>query len=123
MMERLFAKHSEEMEAKAEAHQEKADAKTEARLERMEATMHSMRSDIERSVRKQVEDVLSVVNRRTHSLELDITEKFESTQVKLDTDNIKQLSGNKNQFKKAVLQFLHLYSFYSMEEFFKYKDK
>jgi hypothetical protein len=38
-------------------------------------------------------------------------------------DNIKQLSGNKNHFKKAVLQFLHLYSFYSMEEFFKYKDK
>jgi hypothetical protein len=37
-------------------------------------------------------------------------------------DNIKQLSGNKNQFKKAVLQFLYLYSFYSMEEFLKYKD-
>jgi hypothetical protein len=37
-------------------------------------------------------------------------------------DNIKQLSGNKNQFKKAVLQCLYLYSFYSMEEFFKYKD-
>jgi hypothetical protein len=33
-------------------------------------------------------------------------------------DNIKQLSGNKNQFKKAVLQFLYLYSLYSMEEFF-----
>jgi hypothetical protein len=37
-------------------------------------------------------------------------------------DNIKQLPGNKNQFKKAVLQFLYLYSFYSMEEFFNYKD-
>jgi hypothetical protein len=37
-------------------------------------------------------------------------------------DTIKQLSDNKNQFKKAVLQFLYLYSFYSMDEFFKYKD-
>jgi hypothetical protein len=36
--------------------------------------------------------------------------------------NIKQLSGNKNQFKKAVLQFLYSYSFYSLEEFFKCKD-
>jgi hypothetical protein len=26
--------------------------------------------------------------------------------------NIKQLSGNKNQFKKVLLQFLHLHSFY-----------
>jgi hypothetical protein len=37
--------------------------------------------------------------------------------------NIKQLSSNKNQFRKALLQFLHLQSFYSTEEFFKYKDK
>jgi hypothetical protein len=32
--------------------------------------------------------------------------------------NIKQLSSNKNQFKKALLQFLYLHSFYSIEEFF-----
>jgi hypothetical protein len=38
-------------------------------------------------------------------------------------DNIKQLSSNKSQFKKALLQFLYLHSFYSIEEFFKYKDK
>jgi hypothetical protein len=37
-------------------------------------------------------------------------------------DTIKQVSGNKNQFKKAVMQFLYLYSFYSMDEFFKCKD-
>jgi hypothetical protein len=37
--------------------------------------------------------------------------------------NMKQLSGNKNQFKKELLQFLHLHSFHSIEEFFKYKDK
>jgi hypothetical protein len=58
MMEHLFAKHSEEMEAKAEARQEKADAKIEARLERMEATMHSMWSDIERSLHQQMEALL-----------------------------------------------------------------
>jgi hypothetical protein len=38
-------------------------------------------------------------------------------------DNIKQLSSNKSQFKKALLQFLYLHSFYSVKEFFKYKDK
>jgi hypothetical protein len=32
-------------------------------------------------------------------------------------DNIKQLSGNKNQFKKVLLQFLHLHSFHSIDEF------
>jgi hypothetical protein len=32
-----------------------------------------------------VEDVLSVVDQKTRSLQLDITEKFESTLVKLDT--------------------------------------
>jgi hypothetical protein len=32
--------------------------------------------------------------------------------------NIKQLSSNKNQFKKALLPFLYLHSFYSIEEFF-----
>jgi hypothetical protein len=81
LMERLFAKQSEEMKAR----QEEADAKIEARLERMEAAMHSMRSDIERSVQKLVEDVLSVVDHKTHSLQLDLTETFESTQVKLHT--------------------------------------
>jgi hypothetical protein len=96
-----------EMEARADERQDKADAKIEARLdqfkeeikarqekadaeakprhERMEAAMRSMRSDIERSMQKQVEDVLSVVDYKTHSLQLDLTEKFESTQVKLDT--------------------------------------
>jgi hypothetical protein len=38
-------------------------------------------------------------------------------------DNIKQLSSNKSQSKKALLQFLYLHSFYSIKEFFKYKDK
>jgi hypothetical protein len=37
--------------------------------------------------------------------------------------NIKQLSGNKNQFKKVLLQFLHSHSFYDIGEFFKYRDK
>jgi hypothetical protein len=32
--------------------------------------------------------------------------------------NIKQLSKSKNQFKKALLQFLHLHTFYNMNEFF-----
>jgi hypothetical protein len=36
---------------------------------------------------------------------------------------IKQLSSNKNQFMKTLLQFLYLHSFYSIEEFFKYKNK
>jgi hypothetical protein len=43
-----------------------------------------MRSDKERSVQKQVKDVLSVLNRKTQSLQMDLTEKIESTQVKLD---------------------------------------
>jgi hypothetical protein len=47
MMERLFAKQSQEMEAKAEARHDKACAK-------IEACLHSMRSDIERSVQKQM---------------------------------------------------------------------
>jgi hypothetical protein len=67
------------------AHQDRADAKIEACLERMEAAMRSMQSDIEQSVQKQVEDVLSVMDHKTHSLQLDLTEKIESTQVKLDT--------------------------------------
>jgi hypothetical protein len=37
--------------------------------------------------------------------------------------SIKQLSSDKNQFRKALLQFLYLHSFYSIEEFFKRKDK
>jgi hypothetical protein len=37
-------------------------------------------------------------------------------------NNIKQLYGNINLFKKALLQFLYLHSFYSIDEFFKYKD-
>jgi hypothetical protein len=85
-----------EMEARAEARQEKADADGNARHEEaaarqekanaeLKAAMTSMRSDMQRSVQKQVEDVLSVVDRKTHSLQLDITEKFESTEVKLDT--------------------------------------
>ena len=35
--------------------------------------------------------------------------------------NIKQLYGNINLFKKTLLQFLYLHSFYSIDEFFKYK--
>jgi hypothetical protein len=34
---------------------------------------------------------------------------------------IKQLSSNKNQFKKTLLQFLYLHSFYSIEEFLNIK--
>jgi hypothetical protein len=37
--------------------------------------------------------------------------------------NIKQFSSNKKQFKKALLQFLHLHLFYDIEEFFNYRDK
>jgi hypothetical protein len=37
-------------------------------------------------------------------------------------NNIKQLYGNINLFKKTLLQFLYLHSFYSIDEFFKYKD-
>jgi hypothetical protein len=36
---------------------------------------------------------------------------------------IKKLSGNINLFKKTLLQCLYLHSFYSIEDFFKYKDK
>jgi hypothetical protein len=36
--------------------------------------------------------------------------------------DIKQLSKNKKQFKKALLQFLHLHLFYDIEEFFNYRD-
>jgi hypothetical protein len=35
--------------------------------------------------------------------------------------NIKQLYGNINLFKKTLLQFLYLHSFYSIDEFLKYK--
>ena len=35
--------------------------------------------------------------------------------------NIKQLYGNINLFKKTLLQFLYPHSFYSSDEFFKYK--
>jgi hypothetical protein len=38
-------------------------------------------------------------------------------------DNIKLLSWNKNQFKKALLQVLHLHSFYDIGEFFNYRDR
>jgi hypothetical protein len=38
-------------------------------------------------------------------------------------DKIKHLSNNKNQFKKTLLLFFYLHSFYSIEECFKYKDK
>jgi hypothetical protein len=37
--------------------------------------------------------------------------------------NIKQLSRNKNKFKKVLLQFLHSQSFYDIGEFFNYRDK
>jgi hypothetical protein len=37
-------------------------------------------------------------------------------------NNIKQLYGNINLFKKTLLQFLYLHSFYSIDEFFKYKN-
>lgn len=36
---------------------------------------------------------------------------------------IKQLSRNKNRFKKALLQFLQLHSFYGIDEFFDYRVK
>ena len=36
---------------------------------------------------------------------------------------IKQLSKNKNRFKKALLQFLHLHSFYGIDEIFDYTVK
>jgi hypothetical protein len=32
--------------------------------------------------------------------------------------NIKQMSKSKNQFKKALLQFLHLHAYYNMNDFF-----
>jgi hypothetical protein len=38
-------------------------------------------------------------------------------------DNIKQLSGNNNQFKKVLLPFLLLHSFYCIDEFFNCRDK
>jgi hypothetical protein len=37
--------------------------------------------------------------------------------------NIIQLSGNKNQFKKVLLQFLYSHSFYNIDNFFNYRDK
>jgi hypothetical protein len=37
--------------------------------------------------------------------------------------DVKLLSKNKKQFKKALLQFLHLHLFYDTEEFFNYRDK
>lgn len=37
-------------------------------------------------------------------------------------NNIKQLHGNVNLFKKTLRHFLHFHSFYSIDEFFKYKD-
>jgi hypothetical protein len=36
--------------------------------------------------------------------------------------NVKQLSRNKNQFKKALLQFLQSHSFYGIDDFFNYSD-
>jgi hypothetical protein len=40
-------------------------------------------------------------------------------------NNIKQLSRNKNtnKFNKALLQFLHLHTFYNMDEFFNHRDE
>jgi hypothetical protein len=38
-------------------------------------------------------------------------------------DNIKLLSGNKNQFKKVLLQFHHSQSFYDIGEFLNYSDR
>jgi hypothetical protein len=37
--------------------------------------------------------------------------------------NIKQLSGNKIQFKKVLLQFLYSHAFYNIDEFVIYRDK
>jgi BMFP domain-containing protein YqiC len=70
---------------KIEAGQQEMEARAEACHERMEAAMRSMRSDIERSVQKQMADALSVVNRKTQSLQMDLMEKIESTHVKLET--------------------------------------
>jgi hypothetical protein len=36
--------------------------------------------------------------------------------------NIKWLSKGKNQFQKALLQFLHLHAFYNMNEFFNFRE-
>jgi hypothetical protein len=36
--------------------------------------------------------------------------------------NTKQLSKSKTQFKKALLQFLHLHAFYNMNEFFNFRE-
>jgi hypothetical protein len=36
-------------------------------------------------------------------------------------DNIKHESRSKNQFKKALLLFLHLHSFYNRDQFFKFR--
>jgi hypothetical protein len=36
--------------------------------------------------------------------------------------NIKQRSKSKNQFKKALLQFLHLHAFYNKNDFFNYRE-
>jgi exonuclease VII large subunit len=74
-----------DINANITASQDKVDAKIEARLERMEATVPSMRCYLEQSLQKQVEDVLSDVDHKTHSLQLNLTEKIESAQVKLDT--------------------------------------
>jgi hypothetical protein len=51
MLERLFARQTEEMEARAEVHQNKADAK-------VEAAINSIRSDLERSLHQQMEALL-----------------------------------------------------------------
>jgi hypothetical protein len=80
----MKAVHSE-MEARTGICQENSDTEAKVRHGRMEAAMHSMRSDTERSVQKQMEDVLSVLDHKTQSLQMDLTEKFKSTQVKLET--------------------------------------
>jgi hypothetical protein len=57
---------------------------------------------------------LSIYQKGTHFIGIKIFHNL--------PNNIKQLYGNIDLFKKTLRHFLYLHSFYSIDEFFKYKD-
>jgi hypothetical protein len=63
--------------------QEKMKAKMDIHQEKMEATSHSIRPELEETIRDRVEDVLLCVNRKTQSLQKELTEKIDETQMDL----------------------------------------
>jgi uncharacterized secreted protein with C-terminal beta-propeller domain len=67
------------LEAKIEANQ----AKTNAKLKEMSEEILSIRSELEENIQHRIENVMTRVNHLTRSLQKEMTERIEKTQVDL----------------------------------------